>query len=387
MKKISLALAAFVALFVCQPIFARIPVKVACIGDGDNLYPSVLQNIMGSEYDVRSFDCNTMTISGDVRNFLPDIVIIMPFDYGMEQFETGHRKLIKEMKSLDSHPDIFLCHPPTATADVIPVIDNLASSEWLDVIDTHSAAGASDIAASVADALKNNGYSENPGKRVLFIGDSVTDGEWGGGSARPSSKRNHYDGNHLLGHGFPEMCAARYMADFPERETRFYNRGISGNALPSVAERWDSDVLAVHPDVVSILVGINDACYWSGDAEFDFDTWDSLYRSLIDRTLSADPDVKFLLCSPFVSDKSLSGEGKDYAARRPIVEKLAAIVKNIAHDYGFVYVDTFSLVDNLVQSDNSSDHRYWMWDGIHPTTACHQKIADLWISSSAAYLR
>ena len=425
---------------------ARLPVKVACIGDSitygfgiddrdANSYPAVLQSLLGQCYDVRNFGNSARVMSGtgdlpymnepmyaDVKAFLPDVVLIMlgtndtkPYNWNAEQFEKDCKLMVKEMKSLDSHPDIFLCYPPTVARDqwginekgvvqdVMPIIDRVAAGAWLDVIDTHSptqnmpwnyledgvhpnAEGAAVIARTVAQALRANGYGETPGKRVLFIGDSVTDGEWGGGKARPSAERNHYDYNHVLGHGFPEMCAARCLADFPQGEMRFYNRGISGNTLPTLAQRWDSDVLAVHPDIVSVLVGINDTGHKT-DADFDYQAWEQLYRSLLDRTLAAIPGVSFVLCSPFVSDKSLYGGGEDYSRRRPIVEKLAATVRRIAEDYGAVYVDTFGLVDNLVASAGqngqpaSSDHKYWMWDGIHPTTACHQKIADLWLSA------
>ena len=445
MRKTFLALLT-AALLICTPSFARVPVRVACIGDSityghgiedreRNSYPAVLQNLLGTSYDVRNFgfSARVMVNTGDhpymketmyseVKAFLPDVVMIMlgtndtkPQNWNAAQYRQDYQTMIRELKALDSHPDIFLCYPPTVVTDrwgineqgvvndVIPIIDDLASREWLDVIDTHratrnmpqnylddgvhpNAGGAAVLAATAADALRRNGYAANPGKRVLFIGDSITDGEWGGGRGRASGDRSHYDMNHFLGHGFPELCAARCMADRPEASFRFYNRGISGNTLYDLSKRWNSDALAVHPDIISILVGVNDSSH-TEDGAFDYGTWEARYRSIMDRTLAFDPDIRIVLCSPFMTDKLLDGYSKEYIERHAVIERLAAIVKEIAGDYGCTYVDTYSLVESLDASGKSPDHKYWSWDGVHPTTACHQKIADLWIRSTKKLLK
>lgn len=69
------------------------------------------------------------------------------------------------------------------------------------------------------------------GLKILFIGDSITDGNWGGGNAKPSSQRSLWDMNHIYGHGFMFLCAAHYMSENPNAEYEFFNRGISGNSL------------------------------------------------------------------------------------------------------------------------------------------------------------
>ena len=445
MKKIFALLIS--ALLVCSvTLSARIPVRIACIGDSitfghgvadweHNHYPAVLQSLMGSAYEVRNYgiSARVMVSTGDnpymneaaygeLKSWLPDIVVIMlgtndtkPHNWNAGQYRDDYRKMIHELKALDSHPDIYLCYPPTVVTDrwginekcvseeVIPIIDSLASDEWLDAIDTHSATagmpenylddgvhpnagGAAAIARCVADALHRNGYSANPGLRVVFVGDSISDGEWGGGRGLSSQQRRHDDGNHVLGHGFPEMCAARCMADNPGANLHFYNRGISGNSLVHLDGRWETDVLSVHPDVISILVGVNDTAPRMAD-QFDYGTWEARFRSILDRTIAADPDVMIVLCSPFITKKRLDGSDPGFDERHAKVERLGAIMKELAADYGCVYVDTYNLVENLVADDKSSDHKYWMWDGVHPTTACHQKIADLWVKSTRRLFR
>ncbi|MDY2693610.1 MAG: lipase, partial [Prevotella sp.] len=71
------------------------------------------------------------------------------------------------------------------------------------------------------------------GKRVLFIGDSITDGAWGNSKVwnTPSDQRNHKDMNHIYGHGYMMITASHYEALYPEAGWTFWNRGISGNTL------------------------------------------------------------------------------------------------------------------------------------------------------------
>src|SRR5689334_11312604 len=86
------------------------------------------------------------------------------------------------------------------------------------------------------------------GARILFQGDSITDGHRER-SAGPS---------HSLGHGCADIIAARYGAALAERQLTFLNRGISGNTVPDLVARWQKDTLDLRPGVLSILVGVND---------------------------------------------------------------------------------------------------------------------------------
>ena len=96
------------------------------------------------------------------------------------------------------------------------------------------------------------------GRRVVFIGDSITDGNWGKGDGKRSSDRNLWDRNHLYGSGYMYLCATYYQGYFPERGYLFFNRGVGGNTLGELADRWQEDVVDLRPDVLSVLVGTND---------------------------------------------------------------------------------------------------------------------------------
>lgn len=228
------------------------------------------------------------------------------------------------------------------------------------------------------------------GKRVLFIGDSITDGNWGGGGAKPSSQRNQWDMNHIYGSGFMYLSAAYYQGKYPQKEYEFFNRGISGNALQYLSKRWNEDVIRMHPDVLSVLIGTNDVGnYMKSDksVKFDFTAWEKLYRQLLDEALQANPNLKIVLCSPFVANTGNLKKTGNYEERDSMVRHCTIIVKRIARDYRATYIPFDEVVDNLLKKCPTSKETYWIWDGVHPTPAAHQRLAELWISKTKGIMK
>lgn len=221
--------------------------------------------------------------------------------------------------------------------------------------------------------------------RVLFIGDSVTDGGWGrsGGSMKPSNERNHTDLNHIYGHSFMMLCATHYESCLPDAGWQFYNRGISGNTLYQIADRWQSDALSLKPDVVSILVGINDVYEFmrakkeNSDSTFDFASWEKQYRSLLDSLRCGNSNIKIMIGAPFISNDGKNGKLSNYAEYERTVRQLAAITKGIARDYNAAFLPFNSMFAQLTAQQPRPG--YWIWDGIHPSPAGHRRMADLWI--------
>ncbi len=228
------------------------------------------------------------------------------------------------------------------------------------------------------------------GRRVLFIGDSVTDGGWGrsGGNMAPSEERNQKDLNHIFGHGYMEMCAAHFLSTYPQQDLQFFNRGISGNTLADLQARWQKDALDLHPDVVSILVGTNDADKYLGKlktmseeerkyATFDYEQWKEAYHQLIAALRHQNPNVRIVLGTPFVAKVGRIGNRDDYSIRKEIVNRLAQTVEELARQENAICIPYHEMFAKLQKEALRPD--YWIWDGIHPTTAGHRRMADLWI--------
>lgn len=137
-------------------------------------------------------------------------------------------------------------------------------------------------------------HSPKPDKALTFVfqGDSITDGNRG----------RTLVPNHIMGHGYAYSVASRIGADFPEAGFSFYNRGISGNKITDLQKRWETDTLNLKPDVLSILIGINDtaAALNKPTEATTIDEFERIYRSLLTDCRTANPSILFVLGIPFV---------------------------------------------------------------------------------------
>ncbi|MCD7916690.1 MAG: SGNH/GDSL hydrolase family protein [Tannerellaceae bacterium] len=219
-------------------------------------------------------------------------------------------------------------------------------------------------------------------RRILYIGDSITDGNWGGGNGS-SAERNHWDQNHIFGSGYMYLCAAYYTGTYPEKGFIFYNRGISGHTLADLEKRWKEDVLDLQPDVLSILVGTNDINSFLDEkgVAFDFATWEKRYRNLLDQVQERYPAIQLVIGSPFVLKAGWVGDAENWPQRKELIRTCAAVCQQIATDYGATFLPYHQLFEELEQT-YPVPSGYWLWDGIHPTAAGHQRMAELWIEQA-----
>ena len=206
--------------------------------------------------------------------------------------------------------------------------------------------------------------AQGDGMVFLFQGDSITDGNRG----------RNTDPNHIMGHGYAFSIASRLGAGFPEKRFQFYNRGISGNKVSDLALRWQKDTLDLQPDVLSILIGVNDVnaiIRNQGGTPMQFE---ETYKSLLDQCLTKFPDILFVLCQPFILPV---GKVKDnWEMWHAEIIKRQTIVERLANSYNAVYVPFQEVMDKACLK---APEDYWMWDGFHPTVAGHELLTREWI--------
>lgn len=201
---------------------------------------------------------------------------------------------------------------------------------------------------------------------ILFQGDSITDGNRG---------RNE-DPNHIMGHGYAFSVASRVGADYPEKRYLFYNRGISGNKVIDLEKRWQAETLDLKPDVLSILVGVNDSSsvVTNWQPAVSVEKYEKIYDELLDQTKTAFPGILFVLCEPFILKVGKVAEYWD-KYHSDIIQR-QSVVKKLAEKYDAVFVG-FQDIFNKACAKAPAD--YWIWDGIHPTVAGHELMAREWI--------
>lgn len=207
------------------------------------------------------------------------------------------------------------------------------------------------------------------GDLTLFQGDSVTNA-----FRKPEEVCNAYH----LGAGYAMMVAARLLAECPHDNLRFANRGVSGEGIKGLQQRWQMDCLDLRPDVVSILVGVNDAAPTRSKPATSLEEYEQCYRKLLARTRAALPVVRLVLCEPFVlrvgdvQERALD----DIAAR-------AAIVRQLATETGAVVVPLQAIFGAALRQASAG---YWLFDGIHPNAQGHWLIAEAWLRASKEVL-
>ena len=110
---------------------------------------------------------------------------------------------------------------------------------------------------------------------VLFQGDSITDMGRDRKNFKPNDAR-------ALGPGYCNHAAAGLLNKMPEKQLSVYSRGISGNKVYQLLDRWQKDCIDLKPNVLSILIGVND--YWhlrNGKYNGTIKTYEDDYRKLL----------------------------------------------------------------------------------------------------------
>lgn len=210
----------------------------------------------------------------------------------------------------------------------------------------------------------------NPGARILFQGDSITDGGRGRGN----------DQNHILGHSYAFLVAAKYGAAYPERELTFLNRGISGNKIPDLAKRWQTNTIDLKPTVVSILIGVNDIWHpLNAGQEVSAEKFEEGYDKLLAETVAALPDAKIILCEPFITRGKANSE--KWEVWQGHAQRFQGIVAKLGDKY---HVPVVKLQHVFDEACKRAPAEYWVFDGVHPTYAGNQLIADEWVRVATA---
>jgi lysophospholipase L1-like esterase len=161
---------------------------------------------------------------------------------------------------------------------------------------------------------------------------------------------------------------------YPESHLSFLNRGVSGNRVGDLAQRWQVDTLDLKPDVLSILVGINDVFIaFMENKTVSVEEYERTYDKLLADAVAAKPGIKLILGEPFLlkgkRNESRLGEWQATVAR------MRTAVARLGEKYHAPVVRFQAVFDAALKR---APIEYWIWDGIHPTYAGHQLMAEEW---------
>ena len=183
--------------------------------------------------------------------------------------------------------------------------------------------------------------------KILFQGDSITDAG--------RDKRNY----HNLGNGYPKFAAEALRAACPETDFEFINFGISGNRTSQLFDRLYDDAIAFQPDVISILIGVNDI--WHRYSASRIATTDlqieTNYRAILER-LKKETNAKIVILAPYVLD----AESADYL--KEDLARILVIIRKLAEEYADAFIPLDVLFDEAMKTQ--PEPLYYSGDGVHP---------------------
>ena len=203
------------------------------------------------------------------------------------------------------------------------------------------------------------------GDTVLFVGDSITDA-----GRRADVVRG-------LGSGYVAQVADLLAALHPERRVSIVNRGISGNRVVDLRDRWEQDVIAEQPDWVSISIGVNDVWRWfdgNPDSHVGIDEYRQVYRELLDATVEKTQARLILM------ETSVIGEDVDNESNAMLAAYNEAI-HEFAGEYGAVLAPMFQ---SFASSIGDRSVLEWTSDGVHPLPPGHMLMAVAWLRAVGA---
>lgn len=187
---------------------------------------------------------------------------------------------------------------------------------------------------------------------LLCIGDSITDC----GRARPVGKGGG------LGFGYVNLINALVQAWKPEANLTVLNTGISGDTIRHLKARWQTDVIDLKPDYLSIMIGVNDV--WrkfdnpnNPEMAVPVDEYIAIYKELISGTKNK--VRKIILITPFLSEKD-----KNEPMMNLLLNYISA-VKELAKENDFLLVDMQEGFDKYL--DGGMDPKMIAEDRVHPS--------------------
>lgn len=205
--------------------------------------------------------------------------------------------------------------------------------------------------------------------RIVFVGDSITDA-----GRDPAA----LPGGWGFGQGYVNQIHCLLTAVYPDHEYVTINSGVSGDTILRMSKRWDGDVLALHPDYVSVMIGVNDVWrqydqpFWRSqpDSIVPPELFETTYESLLSRTQSQVKGMIVMLPCMFESDSR--------EAMRASVNDYAAIARRVAERHSAVIVDTQAAVDHVLAQVHPC---VLSMDRVHPYERGSMVIARAWLQA------
>jgi len=202
-----------------------------------------------------------------------------------------------------------------------------------------------------------------PNLSILFIGDSITDAGRLEAAYRP------------FGYGYVHFVAYHLLAKYPEYNLNIINTGISGDTILDLNDRWEKDCLNYKPDILSVLIGINDVFrqyIGRADEAVLLDEYQLTYKRLLS-LVREKYNCSMILIEPF-----MFCDDKANPAYKALQQYIHA-VRALAEEFDAVLVPLQELIDKKIEKVTPGK---FSDDMVHPYVWAHAWIAQRWLEAT-----
>ena len=169
------------------------------------------------------------------------------------------------------------------------------------------------------------------------------------------------------------MVAGMFSALQPHSKVSFLNRGVGGNRVIDLKNRWSADCIDLKPNVVSIMIGINDTWRrYDSNNPTSVEAYEESFREILSRTRQ-ELDAKIVIVEPFVLPYPA-----DRAKWREDLDPKIQVARSLAGEFADVFVPMDGI---FAQHAVLQGMEIWAGDGVHPTPAGHGLIAKAWLDA------
>lgn len=203
---------------------------------------------------------------------------------------------------------------------------------------------------------------------ILFQGDSITD------SGREKEKQLANSPS-SFGAGYALLAAASLLNQEASQQFSIYNRGISGNKVYQLADRWQNDCFDLNPSLISILIGVND--FWhklNGKYDGTVERYENDFRQLLTLTKKMLPNVKLVIGEPFAVLGCSAVDEKWF----PEFDAYRVVAKKLAAEFEAIFIPYQSIFN---EAQKYAPGKYWTADGVHPSMAGSALMAEAWLKA------
>lgn len=227
------------------------------------------------------------------------------------------------------------------------------------------------ISAAMPSAeMKKKGLlsSFEKGEVILFQGDSITD-------AGREKQKQEANSPASFGSGYAFLAASGILNDYASKDFLIYNRGISGNKVFQLAERWQKDCLDLKPHLLSVLIGVND--FWhklNGQYNGTVEIYETDLRKLLVQTKKLLPNVELVIGEPYAVLDGSAVDEKWF----PAFDGYRHSAKKLATEFEAIFIPFQNVFE---QAQKYAPGRYWTADGVHPSMAGAALMSAAWLKA------